>query len=95
MQGIPYFNYKYLHGNLEKIKAQSESLGLPAEHLLAIHKYQEKLTEMYDKYEDSLKELALLIKEYKDYEKSIYQLHIIHRRNKMRFKKSGTKKATM
>jgi hypothetical protein len=95
MQGITYFDYKYLYDNLEKIKSQAESLGLPAEHLLAIQKYQDKLAEMYGKYEAALNKLAFIVNQYKDHQKSINQLHIIHRRNKARYKKNISNKNTV
>ncbi|MEO6670305.1 MAG: hypothetical protein ABIN36_12560 [Ferruginibacter sp.] len=82
MQGIPFFHFKCLREDVEKIHQQSDVLRLPPEHREMIIAHKEKLNSVYDEYEDTLKKLSIIIKEYRDQQIAIRRLMIMHKRYK-------------
>lgn len=82
MQGIPFFHYKCLSEDVDKIHQQAEALRLPAEHMDMIITQKLKLTAVHDDYEIAVKKLAIIIKEYRDQQIAIRRLMILHKRYK-------------
>lgn len=87
MQGIPFFHFKCLRADLDKILEQSEFLELSNEHKNSILEYKEVLNNVYVNYEAQVKVISSIIQEYKDHQIAIRRLIIQHKKYKQLMKK--------
>ena len=78
MQGIKFFEYKYLLDNLKKIKEENTSL-FPEGHEEQILLSEEKLVKIYEDYRMSLIKVAEIIRQFDEHKVTIRKLVSRHK----------------
>lgn len=78
MQGIKFFEYKYLLDNLNRLKEDNTSL-FPEGHGEQILHSEEKLLKIYEDYRISLVRVAEIIKQFDDHKMAIRKLVSRHK----------------
>lgn len=79
MHAIQRYHYLRLQEYLTVLKRESEILGLPEEHQVLIVEQEIKLKQLYNNYQEVLKDVAELIKQYQTEDKSIRRLICVHK----------------
>jgi hypothetical protein len=87
MHAIQRYHYIRLQEYLNVLKRESEIWGLPDEHHLSIIQQEIKLKELYNNYQEVLKDVAELIKEYQKEDKSVRRLISIHKQHTRQLQK--------
>lgn len=79
MQAIQRYHYNRLQQFLDQLQNESEAYELPAHHLISIVEQEEKLRQLYISYQQSLQQVASLIKEYQLEYQSVKRLVNSHK----------------
>lgn len=86
MQGILLFHYKTLEDYLNKLQ-QAEVYNLPCEHEKLILEHEERLKEIYINYQEALKQVSIILKEFEEHKQSIRSLMYHHKQCRKQTKK--------
>lgn len=78
MQGIQFFEYKYLLDNLQKLK-QEEHIVFSDVHANQVLDSEKKLKSIYEEYRHSLIHISEVIKQFEEHKHSIRKLANYHK----------------
>jgi len=79
MQAIQRYHYNRLQRFLDQLQQESEAYELPAHHRHSIVEQEEKLKQLYVNYQQSLQQVAYLIKQYELEYQSVKRLVNSHK----------------
>ncbi len=92
MQAIQRYHYNRLQQFLYQLQQESEAYELPTHHRNSIVEQEEKLKQLYVNYQQSLQQVAILIKQYEIEHQSVRRLVNSHKQlAKVRLKTRITK----
>ncbi|MBP9099087.1 MAG: hypothetical protein KBF74_09750 [Ferruginibacter sp.] len=78
MQGIQFFEYKYLLDNLQKLK-EEEHIAFSDEHNNQVMESEKKLKHIYEEYRLSLVHIADIIRQFEEHKLSVRRLVNYHK----------------
>ncbi len=91
MHAIQRYHYNRLQQFLRQLQQESEAYELPGHHLDTIVQQENKLKQLYTNYQESLQQVASIIKQYELEYQSVKRLVNSHRQ----FRKQGSKKEAL
>ncbi|GEM_PF-1709029 len=96
MHAIQRYHYNRLQRFLHQLQQESETFELPTNHIHSIVEQEEKLKQLYISYQESLQQVACLIKQYELEYQSVRRLVNSHKQlAKQRAKKGELKECLM